>query len=136
VPTEYDQTETGKARSLQGGAAASNRRTIAGVATTTSAPTTSSDGFATKHARFLHYLVKLTGGTSITYKVWHYLAAADVWVLDTRFGSSGTVTLTTAASDNPQWSIVEVAGVDRTFVQIVTNTGPATVDGWILGSTF
>jgi hypothetical protein len=76
-------------------------------------------GAGTLNKRWLHIVVQVKdAGASCVWRLFTFDELSGLWCLDTRLGTSGDVTLTGAATDNPQKSIVEIAGTDRAYIEV------------------
>jgi len=96
-------------------------------------------GFDTRGARWIHVLIRLPDvGTSLNWQFWLWSHDAQLWGLDTRLGTGGTVPLAFADADNPQPNIIEIGAVPRVYVLFRDLVGfvPAStgVDLWVAGS--
>ena len=106
------------------------RRQLAGTytgAAVDAAPTTASEGVDLGAAsRFLH-VVAQTSGTAgaVSFQVWHYIAAAGVWVLDTGLGVAGTITI--AAVTTPAEHLVIECPGDRVDIFTTVNAAGTTL---------
>ena len=113
-----------------------NRRYIKGATATRAAPTGSSVGARTKNKRWITVVTKINE-VGMTW-AWSLYTKSDEdgeWTLDTRLGTAGVVTLAQADADNPQRTIVEIAGQDEVYISgTVTSGGGSGVDVWLLGS--
>jgi hypothetical protein len=110
------------------------RRVLADVGAANSPPAADEKGFSVQGKRWLHIVISLPdAGTSITWRLWTWDNVSELWCLDTRPGIGGTVSLAVADADNPQRSIIEVAGLDRVYLEIVTATGTFTngLNAWL-----
>ena len=118
-----------------------DRRALAGLTVANGAPIstpglTFTRGFHTKHRRFLHITVKLTGDAADTVD-WKLFTRRsnmdDEWAFDTR----GQDTIAVSDADNPQANTIELAaGADFVYIELLNFTGgsPASVDVWLGGS--
>lgn len=101
------------------------------------------EGYNTRGARWLHYMVELLeAGTGVDFQLWLFDGNARRWYKDTRLGTDGTVTIAPADADYPQNAgIIEVAGVERAYIRLLNDTGAWTggaTDGanaWLAGVT-
>lgn len=123
---------------------AAARRYLKGVLTDTGEPdnTLNEDeravlGVGTLNKRWLHVTVSLNDvGSSCEWKLWTFDRFSGLWSLDTRPGTSGVVALAESDADNPQASIIEIAGKDRVFIELVNIAaiGAEGIDVWLAGS--
>lgn len=120
----------GSPTSLVNGDNAAGRRAVKGAVAVNGVPTSTTHGYPTKCHRYLHIELKLVGGTSVDWRLWtRRPGMSGEWCLDTRPGTAGTVTTTTASS--PENSIIEIDGSDEVYVQLLNFVGPPTVDVWL-----
>lgn len=110
--------------SLVDGATSADRRAIKNSLTAISTPVAVDKGWKTKYKRWLHIVVKIETTASVVYSLYTRSEEDGEWALDTRLGTAGVVTLAVADADNPQRSIVEIAGVDEVYISL-THTTPA-----------
>ena len=125
--------------SLNPGATPALRRVLAAVAAPNGAPAGVGDGFATGFVRSLNFALLLTGGGAvITYRVWYWQRAAEVWCVDTRPAptTAGVITFDTATMPNPELNCADINGLERVYIEVLTLSLGATVDAWIEGVTF
>ena len=104
--------------------------TAAGVATTTAAPSTATDGIDTKQHRFVNCWIKLVGGTSANFTVYLYRSAIG-WI---QYTDVPETTLTTANGGGVIQ--IEPRGADRVYVRCTSVTGPPTHSMAFYGSTY
>jgi len=86
------------------------------------------EGFNTRGARWLHYLVELLDvaatASGVDFQLWLFDKNARRWRLDTRLGTNGTVTIANTDADYPKnGGIVEIAGMERAYIRLLTDTG-------------
>jgi hypothetical protein len=104
--------------------------------------TTKLEGWNTRGARWLHYLVELLeAGSGCDFELWLFNDNARRWYLDTRLGTDGLVTIATTDADYPKNAgIIEIAGASRAYIRLLTETGTWTggaTDGanvWLSGT--
>lgn len=110
--------------SLKEGATANDRRIITAALIANGPPSATTDGWPTFNASHLHTVVDvLDAGGSIDWSLWLYSRFHEKWCLDTRLGTAGVVSLAGADTDNPQLKIVEIAGVDRVYIELANLVG-------------
>ena len=79
-------------------------------------------GFNTNSRRWLHITTELgDAGTGADFELWLWDDVAELWTLDTRLGTLGTVTL--AQADGAYHTIVEIAHTTRVWVKLDNATG-------------
>lgn len=124
------------------GATANDRRARANVDVNSSAdsdPSSSSDGFPTRYAKYLNISIVVNDtGRGCDWELWVYDGNAEIWYLDTSLGSSGTVTLATSDADYPVYgNTVELSGLaQRVYIKLDNATGGAMTNGvdvWLSG---
>lgn len=120
----------GSPTSLKQGDTAATRRAYA-LTVANSAPDSDDAGFATRCRRWLHLELLVSGGTSADYKVYfRRTGMSDAWALDTRVGTAGTKTVTSAGGLHSL--ILEIDGCDRVYVMVDNFVGgPTGVDVWL-----
>lgn len=124
------------------GATANDRRARANVDVNSSAdsdPSSSSDGFPTRYAKYLNITIVVNDASrGCDWELWVYDGNAEIWYLDTSLGSSGTVTLATSDADYPVYgNTVELSGLaQRVYIKLDNATGGAMTNGvdvWLSG---
>lgn len=117
MPTKI-KLETGKS-----GATAAERRILAGVSTTTSAPTTNAEGYLLENTSIFHLMFQV-GGTNPVFQlqVWYYSTISGIW--------SKAEALTVNADD---LVTIEHDGFHRVYLQVSqapSGTNP-TLNAWL-----
>lgn len=113
---------------------AADRRAIKSADAANGEPEGSTAGFFAQGRRWLHIVVSLPdAATSITWKLWTWDSVSELWTLDTRPGTGGTVALSDTDDDNPQRNLIEIDGVDRVYIELDDFVGVFTegVDVWL-----
>jgi len=103
-----------------------DRRAIRGATGANGAPSGAKAGFATQNRKWLHIVLSLTGGTSVDWTLWTWDKNDQKWTPDSEVG-----TVTTDTADSPARSVVELAGVDRVYVELDTFVAAPSVDVWL-----
>lgn len=85
-------------------------------------PTLASQGQETQLARYVNVWYKLTGGTSVTTRIWLYRDVIG-WILYTDIP---TTTILTANGGGILQ--IETRGAQRVYVELITFVGPPTVN--------
>jgi hypothetical protein len=83
----------------------------------------------------LHVTGKSVGGTSFVLTMWGLDAVSGEWAILTDYGTAGVKTITTAGVNVDRDPPVLLAGIERVYPQISTNTG-ATADVWLSVASF
>jgi hypothetical protein len=114
---------------------ADQRRVLAEVAVANGSPTEYEDGFQIQGRNILHIIWSLRDvGSSITWSLWLWSSVAEMWVRDDRIGTAGVETL--AYADSPTLTLVDVTGVEKAYLEMLTPAGMTEgVDAW-LGSAY
>jgi len=102
-----------------------------------SGPDSTVVGFNCRGARYVHITVSLPdAGTALDWSLWLYDEVSGKWCLDSRPGTAGVVSIAAASTDNPQYNIIEIAGVSRVWIQLANLTGTFTEGAsvWVSGS--
>lgn len=127
-------------RSLKPGDTAADRRVLAALKVANSAPTQGdrSVGYDTHGQRWLHIEIYLPDvGTSVEWVLHVWSDVSEKWLIDCRPGTAGVVSLAASATDNPQKSVIEIAGAPRVYLELRNMTGVFTqgVDAWLSASS-
>ena len=86
------------------------------------------EGWNTRGARWLHYMVELLDvaatASGVDFQLWLFDGNVRRWYLDTRLGTSGTVTIANTDAGYPKKAgIIEIAGAERAYLRLLNDTG-------------
>lgn len=103
---------------------------VTGLAAANGTPSAATAGFATAGSRFINLWYNMSGGTSVTTRVWLYRELVG-WILYTDIP---TTTLLTANGGGIIQ--VETRGAQRIYAEVITFVGPPTVGIYFDGVTY
>lgn len=113
--------------SLKSGATVNDRR-ILSVATTTTPPTTATDGFALSGAGLV--IIDVATAGAITWQLYTYSATSGLWQLDTSLGIAGSVAMGGSGQSRTE---VDLRGLDRMAIVVSVNGAGSAVQAWATG---